>query len=94
MYLKKGVDKPERNDDGGEHGSGMEIFKQNARLFSPISRAPSPSKKERELAHWFVLYNSPEVDPYLEYVVRFDYVSLTVYKFFSSHLSHLCFTFL
>lgn len=66
MYLKKGLDKPERNDDGGERGSGMEIFKQNVRLFSPISRAPNPSNNERELAHWFVLFNSPEVDPYLE----------------------------
>ncbi|KAH7842869.1 hypothetical protein Vadar_009953 [Vaccinium darrowii] len=71
MYLKKGLDKPERNDDGDERGSGMEIFKQNVRLFSPISRAPNPSNNERELAHWFVLFNSPEVDPYLDIILLF-----------------------
>ncbi|KAH7838791.1 hypothetical protein Vadar_031230 [Vaccinium darrowii] len=44
----------------------MEIFDQHVRLFSPIIGAPEPSKKEREMAHWFVLYNCPEVEPYLE----------------------------
>ncbi|XP_028121998.1 uncharacterized protein LOC114319186 [Camellia sinensis] len=67
MYLK-GIDKPERNDDGGERGSGMEVFTQNARIFSPITRALDLSQNEREMAHWFVLYNSSEVKPYIEHM--------------------------
>ncbi|XP_058214912.1 uncharacterized protein LOC131326234 [Rhododendron vialii] len=66
MYLKRGTKNPERNNDGGIRGLGMEIFHQRVRLFSPITRAPDPSQKEREMAHWFVLYNCPEVEPYLE----------------------------
>ena len=45
MYLK-GIDKPVRNDDGGECGLGMEVFTQNARLFSPITRALDLSQNE------------------------------------------------
>ena len=73
MYLK-GIDKPERYDDGGERGPEMEVFTQNARLFSPITRALDPSQNEREMALWFVLYNCSEVEPYFEYVVKFNYV--------------------
>ncbi|XP_028077760.1 uncharacterized protein LOC114279671 [Camellia sinensis] len=52
----------ERNDDGGDHGSGLAIFSQNVRPFGLISRAPDVSVNEREIAHWFVLYNSFEVE--------------------------------
>ena len=65
MYLK-GTDRDERNDDGGVRGSGMEIFTQNVRPFAPIKRAPDPVQTERNIAHWFVLHNSPELEPYLE----------------------------
>ncbi|KAF7135774.1 hypothetical protein RHSIM_Rhsim08G0151600 [Rhododendron simsii] len=67
----------ERNKDGGVRGLGMEIFHQHVRLFSPIARAPDPSQKEREMAHWFVLYNCPKVEPYLEYVFILVSVSIT-----------------
>lgn len=73
MYLRNGSNKPERNRDGVDHGFEMEIFNQHVRLFSPIVGGPEPSQKEREIAHWFVLYNCPEVEPYLEYVVYFIY---------------------
>ncbi|KAH7849057.1 hypothetical protein Vadar_012326 [Vaccinium darrowii] len=66
LYLNKGIRNHERNEDGGDRGLGMEIFHQHVRLFSPIARAPDPSKEEQEMAHWFVLYSCPEVEPYLE----------------------------
>eukprot|EP00268_Persea_americana_P058965 TRINITY_DN7181_c0_g1_i3.p1 TRINITY_DN7181_c0_g1~~TRINITY_DN7181_c0_g1_i3.p1 ORF type:complete len:157 (+),score=12.44 TRINITY_DN7181_c0_g1_i3:237-707(+) len=65
MYLE-GTDQDERNDDGGVRGLGMGIFTQNVRLFALITRAPDPSQNERNMAHWFVLHNSPELKPYLE----------------------------
>ena len=65
MYLE-GTDQDERNDDGGVRGLGMGIFTQNVRLFALITRAPDPSQNERNMAHWFVLHNSPELEPYLE----------------------------
>ncbi|KAF7138426.1 hypothetical protein RHSIM_Rhsim07G0151800 [Rhododendron simsii] len=71
MYLKRGIKNPERNNDGGIRGLGMELFHQHVRLFSLITRAPDPSQKEWEMTHWFVLYSCPEVEPYLEYVFIF-----------------------
>lgn len=61
----------ERNHDYGVFGdstAGLEIFNQKVRLFGKSARAPDVPITERNMAHWFVLYNSQEVIPYLEYV--------------------------
>ncbi|XP_058211618.1 uncharacterized protein LOC131323794 [Rhododendron vialii] len=69
MYLD-GIEtvfnRQERNDDGGEHDVGLRAFTQQIRPFSIISRAPDVPVDQRDMAHWFVLNNSPEVEPYLE----------------------------
>ena len=57
----------ERNYDGGDNGPGLTIFTQNVRPFGHLPRAIDVSIVDRELAHWFVLHNSLEVDEYLEY---------------------------
>lgn len=71
MYLD-GIEtvfnREERNDDGGERGPGLDVFTQSVRPFGQIQRAPDPPTKQREMAHWFALYNCSEVEPYLEYV--------------------------
>ena len=66
MYLIKGEVLEERNEDGGEQGPEFGVFTQRVWPFSPITRAPNVSDRERNLGHWFVLYNTPEVTPYLE----------------------------
>jgi hypothetical protein len=71
MYLDETetvYNREERNDDGGDRGPGLAIFTQCVRPILPIYRPPDISSKEREKAHWFVLNNSSEIDPYLEYV--------------------------
>ena len=65
MYLKGKV-LEERNDDEGERGSELGVFTQRVWPFSPITRAPNVSDRERNMANWFLLYNTPEVIPYLE----------------------------
>lgn len=55
-----------RNDDGGDRGPGLAVFTQNGRPFGLIQREPDVSANNFEMAHWFVLYNSCEVDPYRE----------------------------
>ncbi|GMP65663.1 hypothetical protein CsSME_00026365 [Camellia sinensis var. sinensis] len=69
MYLH-GVEtvfnREERNYDGGDNGPGLAIFTQNVRPFGQLPRAIDVSVADRELAHWFVLHNSLEVDEYLE----------------------------
>lgn len=72
MYLQ-GVEtvfnRDERNNDGGEGGPGLGLFSQNVRPFGQIRNAPEVLQKERDMAQWFLLHNSPEVAPYLEYVI-------------------------
>lgn len=71
MYLdglETVFNREERNDDGGERGPGLDVFTQSVRPFGQIQRAPDPPTKQREMAHWFALYNCSEVEPYLEYV--------------------------
>lgn len=75
MYLSNietVFNREERNNDGGERGPGLIVFKQNVRPFGRIRRAPNVSAKELDMAKWFVLYNTDEVEPYLEYVVQFN----------------------
>lgn len=71
MYLD-GIEtifnREERNDGGGERTGGLSAFKQTVRPFGQIQRARNVPVDQRDMAHWFILYNSPEVDPYREYV--------------------------
>ena len=72
MYLDE-IDtvfnKPDRNEDRGKRGPGMTIFTNPACPIGPISRSAKISQELRDSAHWFLLFNSPDVEPYLEYVV-------------------------
>ena len=61
----------EQNVDCGILGPGLSVFTQSARPFGPITRAPDVSQKDLDMAQWFVLYNSPELEPFLEYVLSF-----------------------
>ena len=77
MYLT-GIEtifnREERNADRVENVHGLAVFTQNVHPFGRITRATEVSQQEREMAHWFVLHNSPELDPYLEYVyVKYTY---------------------
>ncbi|KAJ8615538.1 hypothetical protein MRB53_034910 [Persea americana] len=65
MYLRQ-TDRVERYDDGGERGPGMSVFTQTVRPIGLMPRAHDPSQKEHDNAHWFVLNNCPEVEPYLQ----------------------------
>ena len=70
MYLdgvETVLNREERNYDGGDNGPGLAIFTQNVRSFGQLSRAIDVSVADRELAHWFVLHNSLEVEEYLMY---------------------------
>lgn len=71
MYLNETetvYNREERNNDRSDRGPGLAIFNQSVRPILPMYRPHDVSTKERDMAHWFVLYNSSEIDPYLEYV--------------------------
>ena len=71
MYLH-GIEtvfnREERNDDGGNQCGKLAVFTQNVRPFGLFVKAPDIPINERDMAHWFVLHNSDEVDHYLQYV--------------------------
>ncbi|KAF7141455.1 hypothetical protein RHSIM_Rhsim06G0076200 [Rhododendron simsii] len=72
MYLD-GVEtahnRPERNEDLGVRRQGLTVFTETARPILPITRDGQMSQELRDIAHWFLLYNSPELEKYLEYVL-------------------------
>lgn len=72
MYLD-GVEtvhnRPERNEDLGVRRQGLTVFTEIARPILPITRDGQMSQELRDIAHWFLLYNSPELEKYLEYVL-------------------------
>ena len=65
----------ERNADSGEYGQGLTIFSQTARPTGSRQNDVGMSRELRDIAQWYLLYNCPELEPYLEYVKSyFDYV--------------------
>ena len=69
MYLDEMetvFDRPERNEDRGECCKSLMVFTDPARPISLVSRSFNLSQEFIDSAHWFLLFNSPEVEPYLE----------------------------
>ena len=86
MYLRQ-TDRVERYDDGGERGPGTSVFTQTVRPIGLKPRAHDPSQRECDNAHWFVLNNCPEVEPYLQYVLQSSHIyALLVNSFIHSVL--------
>ena len=53
----------ERNED-----HGLKILTEAAEPFGLIRKDGEITQELRDIAHWFLLYNSPELEKYLEYV--------------------------
>ena len=71
MYLggvETTFNRPERNVDGGSHGTELAVFAQSVRPFGLMKRASTMTQEEKDLAHWFILNNCSELEQYLEYV--------------------------
>ena len=64
----------ERNANCGEYGQGLTIFSQTTRPTGSRQNDVGMSRELRDIAQWYLLYNCPELEPYLEYVKSyFDY---------------------
>ncbi|KAL6275856.1 hypothetical protein ACE6H2_019457 [Prunus campanulata] len=69
MYLKDvdtAFNRPQRNNDGGVRNEQLSVFSQSARPFGDIVQGESFSRKDMEVAHWFVLNNCDEIMAYLD----------------------------
>ncbi|KAH7862720.1 hypothetical protein Vadar_008568 [Vaccinium darrowii] len=58
--------RPERNEDSGEHRKGYTVFTDTAHPIGLVTRDSEISQEHRDIAHWFVLFNSLEIKKYLE----------------------------
>ncbi|KAH7865554.1 hypothetical protein Vadar_008177 [Vaccinium darrowii] len=68
MYLNDmeiAFNRPERNVDGGICGTELAVFAQSVRPFGLMKRASNVTLEEKDLAHWFILNNSSELEQYL-----------------------------
>ena len=73
--LKDGIEtvhyRRERNEDLGESSEGLIVFSQTARPTGGRRNYGNLSRALLDTAHWYLLYNSPELEPYLRYVILY-----------------------
>ncbi|KAL6977071.1 hypothetical protein U1Q18_025865 [Sarracenia purpurea var. burkii] len=57
----------ERNEDRGDQRmKGLTVFTGRSRPIRLVTRDGEMYREFRDAAHWFLLYNSPELENYLE----------------------------
>ncbi|KAB2622120.1 hypothetical protein D8674_024302 [Pyrus ussuriensis x Pyrus communis] len=69
MYLEDvetTFNRSQRNNDGGVRKEKLSVFAQIARPFGDPVKGESFTKKDMEIAHWFILNNCDDALPYLE----------------------------
>ena len=66
------INRPKRNQDCGERRKGLTVFPETTRPIGLITRDADMSQEYRDMAHWFLLNNSPEIEKYLEYVFHLN----------------------
>ena len=64
----------DRNKDFGESSEGLIVFSQTARPTGGRRNDGDFSRALLDTAHWYLLYNSPELEPYLKYVILYAYI--------------------
>ena len=61
----------ESNEDLGESSEGLIVFSQTTRPTGGRRNDGNLSRALLDTAHWYLLYNSPELEPYLKYVILY-----------------------
>ena len=64
----------ERNEDFDESSEGLIVFSQTSRLTSGRWNDDNLSRALLDTAHWYLLYNSSELEPYLKYMISYAYI--------------------
>ena len=60
-----------RNKDFSESNEGLIVFSQTARPTGGRQNDGNLSHALLDTAHWYLLYNSPELKLYLKYVISY-----------------------
>ena len=64
----------ERNEDFDESSKGLIVFSQTTRPIGGRRNDGNLSHRLLDTTHWYLLYNSPELEPYLKYVISYAYI--------------------
>ena len=64
----------ERNEDFGEFSEGLIVFSQTVRPTGGRQNDGNLSRALLDTAHWYLLYNNPELEPYLKYMISYAYI--------------------
>jgi len=72
----------ERNEDFGEYSKGLIVFSQTARPTGGRRNDGNLSRALLDTAHWYLLYNSPELEPYLKYVILYARIVLSSFEYY------------
>ena len=64
----------ERNEDFDESSEELIVFSQTARPTSGRRNDGDLFRALLDIAHWYLLYNSPKLKPYLKYVISYAYI--------------------
>ena len=64
----------EKNEDFGESSEGLIVFSQTARPIGGRQNDGDLSRALLDTAHWYLLYNSPKLEPYLKYMISYAYI--------------------
>ena len=64
----------EINEDFDESSERLIVFSQTARPTGGRQNDGDLSRALLDTAHWYLLYNSPELEPYLKYVISYAYI--------------------
>lgn len=64
----------ERNEDFCEASDGLIVFSQIARPTGGRRNDGNLSRALLDTAHWYLLYNSSKLEPYLKYVISYAYI--------------------
>ena len=64
----------EINEDFDESSERLIVFSQTARPTGGRQNDGDLSRALLDTAHWYFLYNCPELEPYLKYVISYAYI--------------------
>ena len=72
----------ERNEDLGESSEGLIVFSQTTQPTGGRRNDGNLSRALLDTAHWYLLYNSPELEPYLKYVISYAYIVWSSFEYY------------
>ena len=72
----------ERNEDFGESNEGLIVFSQTTWPTGGRRNDGILSHALLDIAHWYLLYNSPELEPYLKYVISYARIVWSSFEYY------------